>query len=259
MGREEQRGPRAVLEQRLQDLLFGSRIHTREGVVEQEHRPLQRQSTRQRDTLLLSARQGDPPLADHGVEAAGEGLQIAPQTGARKWTLGRGHGAVLIEPERHVRADGVGEEEALLRHDPVHPSQVRARPLARIAPAHQDGALRRIEQPCQQCEQGGLPRAGAADDGDPLPRRHRKVQAAQDEPVRGGVLESDVLELDRDALPLRPPQPGRLEILLDRLVHDGADPGHGGFATLEEIRDPAQRNHGPQQHRQIDLEGDQIP
>ena len=56
------------------DLLLGGDVDRRRGVVEQQDPGVGEQRPGQGDLLALAAGQGQPPLADHGVVALGQGL-----------------------------------------------------------------------------------------------------------------------------------------------------------------------------------------
>src|SRR5439155_2955303 len=186
--------------ERIQNFLFSSGIDAREGVVEEEHRALERQGPGQRDTLLLPTGEGDPALADDRIEPARELLEVPREPGASHRTVGARGRAGVVESERDVRPDGVGEEEAFLWHDAEHSAQLRAGPFPRVPPAYQDCALIGVVEPREQSEQGALPRSRAPHDRQALPRPDGEIETTEDVPVGSRVFEPDIAQLDRDVV-----------------------------------------------------------
>ena len=93
--------------------------------------------------------------------------------------------------EADVLAQGRVEEEALLGHEHHPLAQGREPHVAQVDAVDAHGALGRVHQPGQQLGEGGLARAGLADDGHPRPRGDREVDVVQDG-LATGVGERDV-------------------------------------------------------------------
>ena len=178
VGREQDRGPGLEREQRLEDPLLGAGVDARERVVEQQHRPLERQRPRQRHALLLAARERDAALAEHGVEPLRELVEVGPEAGAAARParqVRRRASVAVVESERDVLADRLREEERLLRHD------AEAAAIARRGASAPPGRRRAstvpsvgLVEPRDQVEQRRLPRAGAPHDRDRLRRAERR-------------------------------------------------------------------------------------
>ena len=69
------------LSQPLQNFGFGLRVDTRKTIVENEHRRIHDQSTRQCGPLFLPAGEGNAALTDDGIQSLGKDLQITIQPG----------------------------------------------------------------------------------------------------------------------------------------------------------------------------------
>ena len=73
---DEARARLADAPQLLKDRLFGRGIDGRKRVVEHENARIDRERARDRDALLLAARERDAALADDRVEAVAEALDV---------------------------------------------------------------------------------------------------------------------------------------------------------------------------------------
>src|SRR6185436_18736455 len=135
---------------RLEDLLLGARVHARERVIQDERAPFQRERARQRDALLLSTGKSDAALANHRLEPLRELREIRPEPGLPRDGFRVRRGLTVVEAETDVRADGVGEEEAFLRHDPERAPQSAPWPLRGGNAAEQHHTLRGLEQPLHE-------------------------------------------------------------------------------------------------------------
>ena len=60
----------------VEDLLFCLGVDARSGIVEDENPRVRQQGTRDRDPLLLSAREIDPLFAEHRLVAVGERIDL---------------------------------------------------------------------------------------------------------------------------------------------------------------------------------------
>ena len=109
-------------------------------------------------------------LADDGVVPAREPRDELVGVGSAGGRLELLDGRVRL-PESEVVRDRAVEEVAVLEHDGHLRPQCMEAQRSHINIAHEHAALLRVVEPLQQPDQGGLPRAAAADDGDALAGR----------------------------------------------------------------------------------------
>ena len=111
--------------------------------------------------------------------------------------------------------------------------------------AHEHAALLRVIEPLQQPDQGGLPRAAAADDGDALAGRDAERDMLQCRSSAAGIRECDALERDsRTASPrLNVARVRRLgdERPRGKQIEDAARGGDAEQALVEELAELAER------------------
>src|SRR4051812_4089093 len=100
----------------LEDLLLSVGIDARKRVIENEDTWVADDGARDRGALLLSAGERDATLAHHSLVLFRELFDVGRNAGTRC-----GAANILntrsLSAERDVLADGVGEEECLLRHE----------------------------------------------------------------------------------------------------------------------------------------------
>ncbi len=135
-----------------------SGVERRQRLVEQQATRFEHQRAGQRDALLLAARErcgiivctvahADPLQHLHRA-----GAPLLPGSAAHLQRIGD------VLPETHVRKQRIG-----LEHDTEAACLRQLR--ADILPVDQHAAGRRLDEPGQQLEYGGLAGAGCADDG----------------------------------------------------------------------------------------------
>ena len=110
-----------------------------------------------------------PPCAITRVEAS---AIVADELGRLRDLRRVAHlvvGGVLFAVADVLR-DGAGEEDRLLRHEADLRAQLLLRHLAHVHAVHQDAAAVDVVEARNQVDQGGLARAGAADDRGHLAR-----------------------------------------------------------------------------------------
>ncbi len=99
----------------------------------------------------------------------------------------------------YVVPDCVMKQHRILGHDGDMLSQTIQVHALDVMAGDLDAARRRVVEPVQQPDQGGLARPRAAHDGHPLARGHVETEAVED-PLTGDVLEDDVVEADARVL-----------------------------------------------------------
>ncbi len=96
---------------------LGPRVDGGERVVEHEHRRLVEESARERDALLLAARELDAALADDRLEAVGQPVDLLEDRrlgGCAADAVHRVGSVRVVEGEADVALDRRREEERLL-------------------------------------------------------------------------------------------------------------------------------------------------
>lgn len=181
------------LREGLVDLVLDAGVDRGGGVVQEQQAGVGEDGPRERDTLALAARQGEPVLADLGVVALG---QLGDEAVCLRCT--RGPLDLLLGGPRvsegDVGADRVREEEAFLGDEPDGGAQRLLGQLADVVAADQDGSVRHVVEARQQEREGGLAAAGRTDDGDGLTGLDREREAVEHRTVVL-VAEADVVEL----------------------------------------------------------------
>ena len=233
--RDEHRGaPGQHVAQPVVDRLLGAGVDRARRVVEHEDARVGQDGAGQRDALPLPAGQRQAPLAHHGVVAGGqvahEAVGLRRPGGRDDLGLARVRAAV-----GDVRADRVGEQEALLEGDADAAAQRVQGQLAHVVPVDDDPAAVGIVLARDQCRQRRLAAAARPDEGDALSGRDVQVDAVEHGRA-GGVAEADVVEADVTV------QVGQLERVRgvgDRRLQvehaeDALDPGAGLLAHGED-------------------------
>ena len=251
VGDEDDGGVRHALLQRGADPGVRLRIHGGQRIVEHHHRRVLQQHPGDGHPLLLSAGQGNPPLAHHRVPALGQlrdGLVHAGGLGAGAQLLLRG-----VRPcGGDVLPDGLGEQEGL-QADLA--AQLLPGNIPDVRPADGDPPLplSQVVQAVQQVDQGGFARPSAPQDGEGGPPGDGEGHVPED--LLPLVAEGDVVEHDiagqAGGLGLR-------TVLLLAGLEDVAHPvqGHPGLAHVGQH--PAQRPHRPRHGAVVDDEGLEI-
>ncbi len=273
---EDGRAPLHHFAQMVENAFFGVGVHAGERVVQDHDARVANESARDGGALLLSARKGDAALADQGRVLVGEGLNVLGDAGA----IGRGAHLFVggtRRAKRDVLADGVGEQEGLLRDESEVAAQLVHRQLADGLAVDQHHAGSGVVDAGNQADQRGLARAGRSDDGQAAAGGNLQIDVAQHR--RGAVAEVQAAEFDvaRD-LDVRVPRwvprsgpilarPGVfLHISLSERVRRNIglgfenflDAHHGSGAALEDVDDPTERDDGPGKLVHVRGEGDEL-
>src|SRR5690606_38019599 len=238
-----------------QNRVFGLRVHRGQAVVENHNARVFHQRPGDAGALLLPARQRYAPLADHRFVAVGKAHDVVVQLGLFGRLLDLLPREVAAEAD--VFGDGGGEEEVVLGRVADLRAQRLQRDAADVVAVDENGAHGRVEHPQQQVGQRSLARPGAAHDGQRLARLHRNVDVLQNRPVAAGVGERQVLILDAA---FHGPQLHRVGLVHDfgPLVENDLQPGHRRLAPLQVVDDPAYGHHGPREHAEVHVEGDEV-
>ena len=228
----------------------GFGVHGGQGVVKHHNGGLLHQHPGDGHPLLLSAGQGDAPLAHHGVVPLGEGGDGLVHAGHGG---GPAHGLVPgVRPHgADILAHGLGEQERLLEHQADLAAQGLPLHAADVHPADGDGAaaLRQVIQPVQQVHQSALAGAGAPQNGKGLPLVNGKGHVLQHRLAvvgKADVVKDDVAVYGVHGVGQVPLLPGVEDIA--HAVH-----GHPGLAHIGQH--PAQGTDGPGQSLVIGDEG----
>ena len=241
--------------QRVVDLRLDAGVHRGGRVVQHQQPGVGEDRAGQGDALALAAGEGQAVLADHGVVAVRQrGDEVVGLRGPRggvQLLVGGVRAAVA-----DVGAEGVREQEAVLRHQSDERPQGVQGQLAHVVAADPHGARRHVVEAGQQQRDGGLARPGGAHHGERLAGRDAQGEVLEHRPLRV-VAEADRVELDarlgvrrqfRGVRCLGYQRPG-----VDQLV-DPLDPGPRLLAHGE--------HHGEHPHRagelgEIGREGDE--
>lgn len=157
--------------------------------------------------------------------------------------------------ESNVSADGIGEEDGLLRHiGDLFPQSRQGEPIV-IDPGQEQPVVRHWIQTGQKLAQRRLAGAGTTDDsqqaGDYL-----EAQIVQGHGILANVAEREIT--DGEAGDGRQRQ-GVLGLAQQRLLfHHPADTVQRGDPALEEVGHPAHGHHRPGQQPQVGHEGHKV-
>ena len=174
----------------------GRHVQRRERIVEQIHLGLAHECASDRQALPLTARHVAAPLRDCGFEPVGHRPHEVGRLRDRERLPQLVIGCVGL-PVAQVARHAAAEEVRPLRYqaDPL-PQRVGGQ-VAHVDSVHQDGPLRDVEQACDQADQRGLARAGAADDGGGLARPAGERDIGEHGMLGARIAESCGAELHR--------------------------------------------------------------
>src|SRR5690349_2377370 len=164
--RDDEHG--APLEERLERLLHEKlrfRIEARGRLVEEEDGRILEDGARDGEPLTFAAREAYAPVSDLRAVPLGH----VEDEALRVRGAGRAVDRLLVGPfhaVRDVAPDGVVEEDRLLRDDAQHAAPRREVEIPEIAPVDPDRPRRRIVEAGHEIDEGRLPRAARADEGD---------------------------------------------------------------------------------------------
>ena len=150
------------------DLARRAGIQVRGGLVEEQHLGVQGPGTREREALLLTARQdARRALGKLREPHFCKGLARAPQT------IGAADASDL------ERIDDIGQGSAPQHHGPLEHHRLAA---ANARPAPDDSTGARRKQPMHESHEHALSRAVRTEDDRARPRVERQVRALDDRP-----------------------------------------------------------------------------
>ena len=208
------------------------------GVVEHEQPGRAHQGPGQSHPLALPARQGHTPLAHDRSCALREGFHEL--AGSRHAQRGAHVGPGASPAQVHVLGHRVGEQEGLLEHQSHRLMQFVGGDTVQVRARQPDRPPRRGVQPGDGLQQGGLARAGGADERHRLAGPHRQCHSVEHE--LGAVAHGKVVDLQAER-PRRqdPTVTSRRSCFRDRLVEHSVHPlqrhHRAGHLLQEETHD----------------------
>src|SRR5713226_2254310 len=252
--------------------LFGLRVDAGEGIVENEDARVTDYGAGDGGALLLSTGQSDAALADNRFVFMGEALDVGIEAGDF------GGLADLVEivvgqTEGDVAADGFAKEVGVLRDVADGAAQGVDGPFADGAAVDEDFAFWGFPEAGDEGGEGGLAAAGGADDSERGACRNFQADVAKNgmRPTAVGAValggaiagnvsgegESEVAKFDfaGDGGVRRDLHEAVVDLRLR--AQDVIQAAHGGGAALENVGDPAEGDHGPDQKAEIAVERDQ--
>src|SRR5919205_505517 len=217
-------------------------------LVEDEHRRVAQDRPRDRDALLLAAREPVAALADHGVVAVG-------QRGDERVDLRRARrGLELLVArvglgEAQVVADRRVEQVRLLRDEADRPGQGAEGEVAHVDPVDRHAPGGRVVQPGDEIAERRLARAGLPHHRHARAGRDREVDAVERRrPVRV-VAERDVLEAHVAAHRRRVEHDGVLPVedvdLEVEVLEDAVEEGQRALDVQADAEQRLQREEEP--------------
>ena len=162
-----------------QDLRLDLRVHGRGGVVHDEQARAAYDGAGQGEALALSAGERGALLPEAGVQAP---VEFGDESVGAGQAQGGPHLGVVDTGcfEGDVVADGVLEDEGALGDEGGVGGDLVAGQVAYVHPVVADGAVVGVDQAHEQGGEGGLARAGGADDGDGAAGGDVEVEAVED-------------------------------------------------------------------------------
>ena len=239
----------------LLDFRLGLHIDGRGRIIHNQDRRIIRECAGQRQALFLPAGQAHAAFAHDGVIT----LRHRPDEIVRAGDLGHfldiSVVAITAGTKTDVAADGVGEQEGILRHDAHLRAQGGQRPVACVDAVDEHMAHGWVVEAGDEADERGLARAGFAEDAELGAGGHGEVEVLEDRGLRvvregeADVVEADVaLDVQRAGLafggllgtgcsgsPGRSGSTGSLIIALDLL--DDCDRLLDGFGRVGLLHD----------------------
>ena len=168
-------------------------VERRRRLVEDEHRGVREERTRERDKLALTRGEACALLVHVGRVAVGQPRDELVRADRARRSLGLRIGSARLA-EADVVGDRTREEEVLLsdRHDRA--AQVDLGEVAQTDAVERDAPLARVPEAGREASDGGLPRARLADEGDGLTGRDEQVEVVQNRALT--VREPNTVETD---------------------------------------------------------------
>ena len=154
--------------ERFLDQALGARVHAGGCFVQNQDARVGQRGAGDREQLALSLAQTGAAFAQHGLiflrQALDERIGVGQFGGGVHFLVGR-----VRSPKADVVHHGGAEQEGILQHDADLLAQRFGGDVAHVDAVDLDRAVGHIVEARQQVDDGGLARAGRADDGDGLP------------------------------------------------------------------------------------------
>src|SRR6266446_1355599 len=253
-----------------ENALLGLRVDAGERIVEDQDARVADDGAGDSGALFLSTGESDAALADDGFVFMGEAFDVRIEAGDFRG-LADLIEIVIGQAEGDVAADGFAEEVGVLRDVANGAAQGIERPFANGAAVNQDFTLGSFPEARDQGGESGFAAAGGADDGECRACGNSQTDVAEDRmpavAVRfaGGAVAGDggregeikVAKFDfaGDSGVGRDLHEAIVDLRLG--VEDVVEAAHGGGATLENVGDPAESDHGPNENAEEGIESDQ--
>src|SRR6266705_2104546 len=207
------------------------------------------------------------------VEVRCEIMNIAMQTGDFRSFAGALR-IVIGQAESDIPANRFAEQISVLRHVADGAAKRFQGPTLNGLAVNQHGSFRRLPEPRNQSGKRRFPAAGGPDDRKGGSSRDFQVDVGKNRMrtatvrfagtvgsigagKRGWVGKSEVAKLDF-ADGSRVFRKGRASVVdMGFGRQDEIQAAHGGRAALENISDPAERDHGPDEHGEVTIESNQ--
>src|ERR1700733_3061005 len=177
--------------EQLEHVLGGARVELAGGLVGEQQRRLVHQRARDRDALLLPARERGRPVV-HAVaerDVAQRALGPRERLAAAAPRVVVAHRAVLARIEVRKQVEALEHEADRSRANPRELAPRRARERAAV---DHDVAGRRPVEPADHVHERRLPAAALADDRDVLARAHRERDAVERAHLGGRARRMDL-------------------------------------------------------------------
>ena len=242
--------------QSLQDLLLRLRVHRGERVVEDEDARVDGERAGERGALLLPSGERDAALAHEGVVALGEVAARPCRAGRQPRPTRRGRGSSSVRPEAARSRAIVSEKRNVSWGTKPTARRRRSRGISRTScPSTKTvpggGSKRRGRRLTSVVfpDPVGPTTATVAPAG-----TSRSMPSSTGPPVvgEGQAAERDVARAAWSS------GSGVSSRISGRASSERQDPSHRGLAALEEVDHPAQRDHRPVQHGEVDAEGHEL-
>ncbi len=165
--------------QRVPNQQLGFRIDAGSGLIENQHRRVERQRARERQQLLLADRQRRAPFRHRRVVTAGKRLDETVGVNGLAAASRTRCGVDRIVSEADIAGDRAGKEMHVLQDEPEELAKLGEIHVADVDAVDQNPAARHVVKAQQKTDQRRLPCSRGADDADPLARLHLERDIAQ--------------------------------------------------------------------------------
>ncbi len=235
------------------DLGLGLGVDVGGGLVQEQHGGLQVEHAGEGQELPLASAELLAPLAHLGLQALGQPRHQVLQLALLQH---RGQPALVEGPVQHdVVAQGAGEDEDILEHQPEEVAQAAELELPDIHTVHGDAALVHVVEAHEQVDERALAGAGVAHHGHAAALGDDAAQVADHLPAALLVGEGDALQahLGSEGGGLRI---GRFRNLI-LVVQQPEDALAGGQGRLHHVVTLRQFPDGPEEPPRLLDEGQQ--